>query len=98
MDTIVGEKVNLGAYWHVVSRANVDLFSEVIRMSYAQAEAKLVHVLEEVGYLKKQREIGMDQTLKIIKGLQKNIPLAKLAEETGMPLEMVEKIKQEVYG
>ena len=94
----VGEKVNLGAFWYVVSRANVEFIMEVFGMDFEQAEKKLDVFFEEIGFTQKVEERTIDKTLIIIKGLQNNIPLAQLSSDTGMPLERVQKIKQEVYG
>lgn len=98
MDSSVEGKVNLSAFWYVVANANVDLISEVVRMSYTQVEAKWDKLLDEIDFTQKCVDKGMDITLAVVKGLKNNIPPTKLSEDMGVPLDRVEKIKQEVYG
>ena len=66
--------------------------------NYTQVEEKWDGFLKDIGFTKKVEEQTIDKTLVVIKGLQKNIPSVKLSADTGMPLEKVEKIRQEVYG
>jgi hypothetical protein len=90
----VSKKINLSAFWYVVSHVNAEFIEEVLKVNYTQAHEKLMQVLEDAGY----NQSVEDKVVAVIKGLQKNIPSTKLSADTGMPLERVEKIRQEVYG
>ncbi|MCL2225096.1 MAG: hypothetical protein FWB96_09050 [Defluviitaleaceae bacterium] len=98
MDSSVKEKVNLSAFWYVVANANVDMISEVVKMSYAQVESKWEKLFDEIGFTQKCMDKGMDITLAVVKGLKNNIPPAQISEDMGVPIERVERIKQEIYG
>ena len=94
----VHKTINLSAYWYVVSRANAAYLKEVIGMSLEQIEAEWEAFLDEIGFTAKWEAKFMAEFKAVIKGLQKNVSLHQLANETGIPLERVEKIKQIING
>ena len=96
----VGKLVNLSAYWYVVSRANTEYLMEVIEMNLEEIDAKWEAFLEKIGYTKLIEarlepivEANYEEKLEaVVKGLQANVPLQQLSDETGFSLERIRKI------
>ena len=100
LNPTVGQKVNMGAFWHVVASANTKMIMEVFRMklSHEQAQEKWAQFFEEIGYTEELEAKAFDKTLAILRGLRKNIPPAQLSADMGVPLERVQRLQQEVFG
>jgi hypothetical protein len=101
-NSTIKEKINLSAFWYVVANANIEVIDEVMRMNYALNQERWEKLFDEIGFTQKVKkqgvEEGIDITVAIMKGLKDNIPPSRLSADYGMPLERVEKIRQEVYG
>ena len=102
--------ISLKAYLYALLLANPESIKEMEADN--MGGATLAQVLEEMGWTEKWEARGVaigeargeargmlrgiNGTLHVIKGLKNNVPLEKLAEESNMPIEEIEKVKQEV--
>jgi hypothetical protein len=105
--------VSMAAYWDVLTNANIKIIKELAQMSRRPFddfikelgldkvwEAEGIAIGEARGEAKgeaKGEKQGLENAIYIIKGLKRHIPPEQLAKESGLPIEEVERIKEEVF-
>jgi predicted transposase YdaD len=102
--------VNPESRIYAILSANPDMVKELKHM--ARRNSALARALEESGWaaeweergeargeakgIVKGKAEGIRSTLYVIKGLKNNVPIDRLAEESQLPVEEIEKIKSEL--
>jgi hypothetical protein len=88
----------LAAYFYTLLAANPESVKDM--EADIMGRTTLAQVLEEIGITQQWEARGISKgvqgSLYVIKGLKNNIPLAKLSEDSNIPVEEIEKIRAEL--